>query len=256
MDLISCRNLMIYLGAALQARALSIFHYALKEPGFLMLGSSETIHAFPGFANIDAASKIYQRTSAAPHLMFDFAASELSAVSVLRSSEALRASGPLDIHREADRLVLAKFAPPGVVITDEMSVVQFRGRTAPYLAPAPGVPSFELLRMVRDELRIPVRQAIDLVRAKRAPVASGRFAPRGRGVGSGRRHRCLADAAGQAVSSGSSSSCFAMSRVPMSRAATCQSTSSRPTRAWGAMQHHRSTRSPVSSARRGTTSSL
>jgi two-component system, chemotaxis family, CheB/CheR fusion protein len=172
MDLISCRNLMIYLGAALQARALSIFHYALKEPGFLMLGSSETIHAFPGFANIDAASKIYQRTSAAPHLMFDFAASELSAVPVLRSSEALRASGPLDIHREADRLVLAKFAPPGVVITDEMSVVQFRGRTAPYLAPAPGVPSFELLRMVRDELRIPVRQAIDLVRTKRAPFTA------------------------------------------------------------------------------------
>jgi PAS domain S-box-containing protein len=171
MDLISCRNLMIYLGVALQARTLSIFHYALKEPGFLMLGSSESVHAFPGFANVDGNSKIYQRTSAAPHLVFDFTAPAPSASASSTSSQ-VPAPGPGEIHRQADRLVLAKFAPPGVVITDDLAVVQFRGKTAPYLAPAPGTPSFDLLRMVRDELRVPVRRTIDVARAQQAPAIS------------------------------------------------------------------------------------
>jgi two-component system CheB/CheR fusion protein len=166
MDLISCRNLMIYLSAALQDRVLPILHYALKEPGFLVLGTSETIRAFPGFSMVDAKNKIYTRTSASPRMVFDFARPRRADPTPAEVVAATKPSGPLDVHREADRLVLAEFAPPGVVVTDDLAIVQFRGRTGPFLEPAPGVPSFDLLRMAREELRLPLRQTIDLARAK------------------------------------------------------------------------------------------
>ena len=168
MDIISCRNLMIYLGSALQARALSIFHYALREPGFLVLGSAETIHSFPGFAVLDAKSKIYQRTAAAPSLLFDFSDPEPSHPASGVGFSPTKVSGALDVQREADRLVLAQFAPPGMVFTDDLAIVQFRGKTAPYLEPTPGAPSFDLQRMVREELRLPLRRAIDDARAKQS----------------------------------------------------------------------------------------
>jgi signal transduction histidine kinase len=167
MDLISCRNLMIYLGSALQARTLSIFNYALREPGFLVLGSSETTHSFPGFAAFDAEHRIYQRTPA-PRLLFDFTNPELGAPGTRGPLPDTKVSGPVDVQREADRFVLAKFAPPGMVVTEDLAIVQFRGKTAPYLEPAPGTPSFDLLRMVREDLRLPVRRLIDEVRSKQS----------------------------------------------------------------------------------------
>lgn len=170
MDLISCRNLMIYLGSPLQDRLLPILHYALKEPGFLLLGSSETIRAFPGFAALDAKNRIYLRTSAAPRLLFDFSDRQRSDSTDDHIAAGGRASGPLDVQREADRLILAEYAPPGVVITDDLAVVQFRGRTGPFLEPSPGVASLDLLRMVREDLRLPLRQAIDEARAKHVPI--------------------------------------------------------------------------------------
>lgn len=170
MDLISCRNLMIYLSPALQDRILPIFHYALKEPGFLVLGTSETIRSFPGFSTVDAKSRIFARTAAAPLRVFDFNDRPLAQPASHEVLAGAKQPGPLDVHREADRLVLAEFGPPGVVITDDLAIVQFRGRTGPYLEPAPGVASFALLRMVREELRLPLRQAIDEARAKGTQV--------------------------------------------------------------------------------------
>ncbi|MBI4955335.1 MAG: PAS domain S-box protein [Myxococcales bacterium] len=174
MDLVSCRNLIIYLGPALQDRILPTLHYALKEPGFLILGSSETPRTFPGFATLDAKNKIYVRTSAAPRLLLGFARARPAAPTAPGAIEAMaKASGPLDVHREADRIVLAEFAPPGVVVTDDLAIVQFRGKTGPFLEPTPGVASFDLLRMVREELRLPLRQAIDEARTKCGPARTG-----------------------------------------------------------------------------------
>jgi two-component system CheB/CheR fusion protein len=167
MDLVSCRNLMIYLGPALQDRILPTFHYALKEPGFLVLGTSETTRAFPGFSTLDAKNKIYRRTSAAPRLLFDFNDPRLPEPTPQSTLTTTKPSGPLDVHREADRLILAEFAPPGVVVTNDLAIVQFRGKTGPFLEPSPGVASFDLLRMVREELRLPLRQTIDEARSKR-----------------------------------------------------------------------------------------
>lgn len=166
MDLVSCRNLMIYLGSVLQDRLLPVFHYALKDPGFLVLGTSETIRAFPGFSELDAKNKIYARTAAAPRLLFDFTNPRFEALP--HAVSAPSPSGSQDVQREADRLVLAEFAPPGVVVTDDLAIVQFRGKTGPFLEPTPGVASFNLLRMVKEELRVPLRQAVDEARSGRS----------------------------------------------------------------------------------------
>jgi two-component system, chemotaxis family, CheB/CheR fusion protein len=77
----------------------------------------------------------------------------------------------LDVQREADRVVLARYAPVGVVIDESMTVVQFRGRTAPYLEPAPGMASLDLLRMLREGLLGEVRAAVTRAKAENAPVA-------------------------------------------------------------------------------------
>jgi two-component system CheB/CheR fusion protein len=129
MDLISCRNLMIYLGPELQDRVLALLHYALREPGFLVLGSSETVRAFAGFAAVDGKNKIYARTSggsAWSRLAFDFTSPSprIDFIQTIPSATLLdRAPGsgsfiPSDVYREADRPVLAESAPPGAEPAD------------------------------------------------------------------------------------------------------------------------------------------
>jgi len=170
MDLISCRNLMIYLGSPLQERLLLMLHYALKEPGFLLLGSSETVRSSPGFSVVDPKRRIYLRTSAAPRLLFDFTDRAIGDAGLPEAPPRAGSSGSIEVNREADRIILGEYAPPGIVVTNDLAVVQFRGRTGPFLEPAPGVASLDLLRMVREELRLPLRQLIDEARAKQAPA--------------------------------------------------------------------------------------
>jgi two-component system CheB/CheR fusion protein len=175
MDLISCRNLMIYLGPEVQDRVIALLHFALKEPGFLALGSAETVRAFVGFAAVDGKNKIYARTSAAPRLAFDFTMSRppfhfASPRPGAAISQDHAVGARSDVQREADRLVLAAFGPPGVVVTSDLAIVEFRGQTGPFLEHAPGAATLDLLRTVREELRLPLRRAIDHARSTQSPA--------------------------------------------------------------------------------------
>ncbi len=181
MDLISCRNVLIYLGPALQRRALPTLHYALKAGGYLVLGSSETIGpAADLFSLVDKHHKLYRRKSTAYRPSLIFTSPEPAA---LRSQgpqrQAEHAPPPLDPQKEADRLVLAQYGPPGVIINDAMEILHFRGHTGPYLEPLPGVASLNLLKMARDglaaELRAAIRQAqrgAGRVRKERVPITA------------------------------------------------------------------------------------
>ena len=176
MDLISCRNLMIYLGPELQERVIALLHYALNERGFLMLGSAESVRAFAGFTALDSKNKLFTRSLAARRLAFDFTKRPVVEMASHAGSAAPDSTsggkprGQAEIFREADRLVLAEFAPPGVVVTDDLAILQFRGDTAPFLQHAPGPASLELLRNAREELRLPLRRALDQARASKAPT--------------------------------------------------------------------------------------
>jgi two-component system CheB/CheR fusion protein len=163
LDLISCRNVLIYLGPALQKRILPIFHYALKPTGFLLLGSSETIGAYADmFSVVDKKHKIFAKRPAPARLPMDFAYGGpiLEKTGMVNRGKAIASMTPGDMQREADRLILSRFGPPGVIINEELEVVQFRGQTGLYLEPSPGPASYNILKMAREGLLNDFRSAI------------------------------------------------------------------------------------------------
>lgn len=170
-DLITCRNVLIYLGAAVQKKLLPIFHYGLKPTGFLMLGTSETIGEFTDlFSLIDRKSKIYARKMALSRLGIDLIANNPIEVNTPQSAISEDVWNDLEMQKEADRIVLKQYAPVGVVINNELEILQFRGQTSSYLQPAPGRPSFNLLKMAREELRLDLRTVIHQAKKRELPV--------------------------------------------------------------------------------------
>ncbi|TWH46066.1 CheR family methyltransferase [Sporomusa sp. KB1] len=164
-DLVSCRNVMIYFGLALHKRIFPIFHYALNPNGFLILGASESIGVFADlFYLVDKKCRIYTKKSVATPLMLDFLAAEHAIAFQNRSkdeTDGLSSGSWLDVQKEADRIVLSKYAPAGVVINSQLDIIQFRGRTGVYLEPASGIPSVNLLKMARDGLFAGLRAAVN-----------------------------------------------------------------------------------------------
>jgi two-component system CheB/CheR fusion protein len=167
MDLISCRNVLIYLEPSLQKKTLPAFHYALKPGGCLFLGASESIGAFTDlFSLLDKRRKIFVR-KAAPTPAFQLplvqprTARPVSARAPRfaplpgRGPDAFRAV--LSAEREADRVMVNQFAPPSVLIDAELAILQFRGPTGEYLEPPTGKASLHLLKMVREGLLLPLR---------------------------------------------------------------------------------------------------
>jgi len=172
MDLISCRNLLIYLEPSLQQKAMPTFHYALKPDGFLFLGASESIGRFTDlFEPADKKHKIYSKKAAPAtvlHLPRKRMVGERPPAPQIKAEpaeppEEFRAE--LNAQREADRISVNEFAPPAVLINANLQIVQFRGRTSAYLEPPSGKASFDLLKMAREGLMMPLRAAIN--RAKK-----------------------------------------------------------------------------------------
>lgn len=179
MDFICCRNLMIYLEAGLQQKVLPMLHYALKPEGFLFLGASESIGGFAElFEPVDKKHKIFSRKSA-PTSVFQLpvgAARAAGAAPARSPRTAPRATptygwtpdsfrGELNAEREADRVTVNQFAPPGVLIDAGLQILQFRGSTGAYLEPPTGKASFNLLKMARGGLMLPLRAAIQRAQA-------------------------------------------------------------------------------------------
>lgn len=160
-DLISCRNLLIYLEPVLQQRIVPTLHYALKPAGCLWLGGSETIGAYRNlFEAEDGKHKIYTKKPGSGPGHAHFPLQHGGAQRLPFTASAARPADAPDLHREADRVLLTKFAPPAVLVSADLDILQFRGDTGPFLAPAPGKASLSLTKMLREGLLIPVRAAI------------------------------------------------------------------------------------------------
>jgi PAS domain S-box-containing protein len=169
-DLISCRNVLIYLAPPLQERVLPTFHYALNPTGFLMLGTSETVGAFSDlFHVVDKKHKIYRKKPTAfwqyPHFN---AADYLAGVPGEPRTISQPSPTPAELQKEADRIVLGQYAPAGVLVSESLEILQFRGRTSPYLEPAPGAPSRNLLKMAREGLFVELESALAEARKENA----------------------------------------------------------------------------------------
>ena len=160
LDLISCRNLLIYLGPVLQKKVMPIFHYSLQPAGYLMLGSSETIGTFANlFTLVDKKNKIYSKLETHSRPEMEFFPSATADVGEARPIHPKEEISQFDLQRRADEILLSQYTPGGAVVNSRMEVLHFRGKTGYYLEPAPGTASLNLLKMVRDELVVDLRTA-------------------------------------------------------------------------------------------------
>lgn len=163
MDLICCRNLLIYLSNVLQKKVLQVFHYGLKPNGYLLLGGSESIAGSADlFSMVDKKNKIYTKKSIATLRRHEF--SPAPAYAAPYSPEQAAASHPLatiaEVVQQAERIMLNDYAPPSVIINQEMDILHFCGKTGPYIEPASGCASLNLMKMARADLRMELRSAI------------------------------------------------------------------------------------------------
>ncbi len=160
LDLVTCRNLLIYLEPVLQQKIVPTLHYALKPSGYLWLGTSETIGGFRNlFEPLDAKQKIYTRKPGPHGAHFPLQHGAAPRAPFIPVPARASNQAP-ELHREADRLLLTRFAPPSVLVSPELDILQYRGDTGPYLAPTPGKASLSLPKMLREGLLIGVRAAL------------------------------------------------------------------------------------------------
>ncbi len=173
LDLISCRNLLIYLEPGLQRKAIPTFHYALNPEGYLVLGASESISGFTElFEPVDKKHKIYSKKQAhtpAVHLPARRGHGEEPRPLLPKQERGAPARpedsrGELNAQREADRITVTQFAPPAVLINADLQVIQFRGPTGAFLEPPLGKASFDVLKMAREGLMLPLRSVISQAR--------------------------------------------------------------------------------------------
>jgi two-component system CheB/CheR fusion protein len=165
LDILTCRNLLIYLSAELQKKLIPLFHYTLNREGVLFLGSAETVGAFSNlFHPLDTKNRIYRRLEQ-PALIapFEFPSSIPAALGNRHEgSESDHVPFPppsLNLERLADRVLVQRFAPLGVLCNDKGDILYLSGRAGKYLEPAVGKANLNIFAMARDGLRYELSSA-------------------------------------------------------------------------------------------------
>jgi two-component system CheB/CheR fusion protein len=182
LDLVSCCNVLIYLGPELQRKVMSILHYALKPGGFLVLGPSESLGTLSNsFHQLPGTHKIYCMAPIAGTPPLFSGQGRYAQVRLDRPQRAAEGRPALDVLREADSLVLATHGPPGAVIDDAMNILQVRGHTAPYLELSPGEPTHNLLKLAREGLIAGLGKAIRTARQTNSVAREDGFRIEGSG---------------------------------------------------------------------------
>jgi two-component system CheB/CheR fusion protein len=154
----------------LQKRALTTFHYALRENGYLLLGHSETTApASELFTPYGKSEKIYTRKTV-PGKFLHLSSDRTEGISKDNGYAVKREPGRDDFQRSADEMVIARFSPPGVLVNEQMDIVQIRGLTGAWLEPSPGKPSLNVLKMVRQGLAFELRNALHKAKTDNQPV--------------------------------------------------------------------------------------
>ncbi|HEV2416799.1 MAG TPA: chemotaxis protein CheB [Terriglobia bacterium] len=185
LDLISCRNLLIYLDRSLQQKLIPVFHYALQPRGFLLLGKSESIEGYSElFKLADKESKLYARKGESFRQIHEIDARypgspiPTKEVGSMPPAKAEPTSGlaiwQFDLQKEIDRVLLADYTPAAIVVNDELEIVQFHGHTGPYLDPKPGPASLRLPKVARAGLAIELRAIIHHALKSDQPVIKRR----------------------------------------------------------------------------------
>ncbi len=171
-DLISCRNVFIYLDPFLQKKALTTFHYALKEKGLLLLGKSETSGNHTDlFAPFSKKEKLFSRKPGTSRFSKTFQKS----VTQEKVSDTKKTTMPdkprTDFKKSAESVLVSKYSLASVIVDEHMAVVNINGEVAPFFLEHPsGKPSHELMKMARKELAFELRNALHKAKASQEKV--------------------------------------------------------------------------------------
>ena len=175
LDLISCRNVLIYMGSILN-RIIPLFHYALKPTGYLMLGPSESVRGFSDlFAVIDKKYKIYSRKEGSSRPLLHYAPPKQHVVPKRDSQAGQEIEASMDLQNLADGVVLDKYGPARVIVDAHMDVIEIAGDVGPYLEISTGKASLNLLKMARGTgLSVELHAAVEKAKKEGAPVRKER----------------------------------------------------------------------------------
>jgi len=172
LDLIACRNLLIYMGGDLQKKLIPLFHYALNAGGMLFLGTSETVGEFVDlFETVDRKSKLYQRREevGGSHRV-GFIPLPPDDGPVMRPPGKASAEGKLPVRELTERALVNQYAPPGALVNERGDIFYLHGRTGKYLEPAPGEAGLNILKMAREGLRRDLTTALHKAVSLKEPV--------------------------------------------------------------------------------------
>lgn len=177
LDLICCRNLLIYFNQSLQEHVLPVLHYALKPGGFLWLGSSDSIGKMSSLFNIvDKKNSFYSSKYSSSRPTLHFPANTYMPEKLLIAK---KLSDPTyfsaDIGREADRIAALKYAPPGVVINLAMEIILIRGDVTPFFRLTSGQASLNLFKLAKPELVSDLRITFGIAKKKNIPIRKDGF---------------------------------------------------------------------------------
>ena len=177
LDLLSCRNLMIYFDASLQRRLLPLFHYSLRSGGVVLLGSSETIGRLNHrFTPLESRLRLYLRQDNVPGSHPEFLLKSLLPAIKTKKDFSMSSSFTQDaavadsLQAAADRLLLQVYAPAAVVVNSSGDIVYISGRTGKYLEPAAGKANWNFHAMVSEGLRAPLAAALKLAASQHDAV--------------------------------------------------------------------------------------
>jgi two-component system CheB/CheR fusion protein len=172
LDILSCRNLLIYLAPEMQKKLIPLFHYSLSPGGVLFLGSAETVGRFTDlFASLGGKTRLYRRTESAmraepiefPSSFAPYVPAETAARPEMKT--------PLSLQSLADQLVLEHYSPPAVLVNDKGDILYVSGRTGKYLEPAAGKANWNIFAMAREGLRYELTTAFQKVLRQKGAVA-------------------------------------------------------------------------------------
>ena len=162
LDLVSCRNLMIYMDSILQKKIIPLFHYTLNSGGILLLGSSESIGKYTDlFQPLDSKWKIFERKKGLAGAAIAFPVGiNFGVHQRSKFDEKDKLSVTSSVREMVERAILDEYAPAGVLINDKYEILHFVGKTDRYLVPPEGKPSFNILNMAREDLKPPLTTAL------------------------------------------------------------------------------------------------
>ena len=172
LDILSCRNLLIYLAPEIQRKLFPLFHYSLNPNGIMILGNAESIGQFTGlFSTVSAKSRIYKRiTSTVWPEPIEFPSSFASALS--DTSEAMDGRKPIrNLQNQTDQLILRRYAPPSVLVNESGNIILISGKTGKYLEPAAGKANLNIFAMARDGLRHGLTSSFQKALHQKGPVS-------------------------------------------------------------------------------------